>query len=277
MFAKLSMLVALVVLPFAAAQDVGIKAIEAHFEGSLIVKDYLKDFNPTALLTLNYAGVGDISPGQPLTIAQVRPVPTVRINSTDPLTGAFTLAMFDVDVPGSAVKEVNRHWLVNGATVADGVVSIASATAITAYAGPGPAAGSGPHRYVVALYQQPATFTAPAGFADPMGVTPMDWLSYASNLGPLVAANYIAVEEGTYTGTAVSTAPVISSTLAPAASSASVSGSKSASGSASKSAASASASGSGAPAAAQNGSATRLSAWAAPVAAFIGGIAVALI
>jgi len=279
MFAKLSVLVSLVVLPFVVAQDVGIQAIQAHFEGSLIVEDYLGEFEPTALLSLNYESVGDITPGQDLTIEQVRPTPAVTIESTEPLNGTFTIAMFDTDVAGSAVTEVNRHWLVNGVTVTDGVLSLEGGTAVTPYAGPGPADGSGAHRYVVALYQQPEAFTAPEGFTETMGVTPMDWLTYASNLGPLVAANYINVEEGTYTGTAVSTTPVDSATLAPAeetsgSASDTGTGSGTKTGSTSKTA-TGSAADASETAEEEDGSASRLSAWAAPVAALVGGIAIA--
>ena len=98
-------------------------------------------------------------------------------------------------------------------------------------------------RYIVALYQQPDNFAAPEGFTGPLEISKMDWLKYVedSNLGPLVAvrpqhhfpalpfltdsslffahqANYINVEEGTSTVSAIATSAVVSSTLAPASS-----------------------------------------------------------
>jgi phosphatidylethanolamine-binding protein len=68
---------------------------------------------------------------------------------------------------------VNHHWIVNGDTLnsnwvtvlksivdslsafADNRLDNASANAVTPYAGPGPAEGSGPHRFVpVSLWAQ---------------------------------------------------------------------------------------------------------------------------
>jgi phosphatidylethanolamine-binding protein len=50
----------------AAAQSVDISAIQAHFNQSHVVPDLLQSFDPSATLTVNFQGVGDISPGQPL-------------------------------------------------------------------------------------------------------------------------------------------------------------------------------------------------------------------
>jgi hypothetical protein len=218
---------------FATAQDnsVPIKAIEAHFAQSHLVPDLFASFNPTALLTLDYPGVGVVAPGQKLTKEAVGPTPSVTItpaNASVTLTGTYTLAMVDADIVGSdpAAGET-RHWLVNGVTVEDGVVSNTTAVGITPYAGPWPAEGSGPHRYVVALYSQPETFTPPADFSQPnLPVAVFDWNAYVrdSGLGPLVAATYITVEEGTATGTIPATSAVVTSTLAPATTSPSTTG-----------------------------------------------------
>jgi hypothetical protein len=73
--------------------------------------------------------------------------------------------MLDAETVGSTLPDgVNRHWLVNGVEVTGTIfflqlqnlglelhdlgstVTIAGGNAITPYAGPGPAAGSGPHR-----------------------------------------------------------------------------------------------------------------------------------
>ena len=59
-------------VPFVAAQgaadtSVEVKAIEAHFQGAHIVPDYFKEFEPTALLSLNYPGAGTLTPGQKVT------------------------------------------------------------------------------------------------------------------------------------------------------------------------------------------------------------------
>ena len=103
--------------------------------------------------------------------------PTVSIatpNSSVSLGDTFTLTMVDADIVGTDESAgQTRHWLVNSASLSDGkllwadtplrghlttlfliasgnnrTISNSSATAITDYAGPGPAEGSGAHRYV---------------------------------------------------------------------------------------------------------------------------------
>lgn len=45
----------------------GVEAIEAHFSNAGIVPSLLSSFDPSALLSVSYDGVGTISPGQGLT------------------------------------------------------------------------------------------------------------------------------------------------------------------------------------------------------------------
>jgi hypothetical protein len=73
----LSFLVSLAALtPFVAAQSpdtaIELEAIEAHFRAAGLVPDLLPTFVPSALLSLTYAGVGGVSPGQALTEARER-------------------------------------------------------------------------------------------------------------------------------------------------------------------------------------------------------------
>jgi hypothetical protein len=232
-----SVITSLALVPFVVAQatSIGVEAIEAHFTQSAIVPNLLASFNPSALLSLNFAGVGDVQPGQALTQAQVAPTPTVTItpaNSSVSLNGTYTLVMVDADVVGSNLTQETRHWLENSVVITGSTVSNASATVITRYAGPAPASGSGPHRYVVMLYAQPSTFTAPAAYSQPnIGVSTFDFNGYVkdSGLGPLVAANYFTVEVGTATVSVSATSAVVSSTLAVPSSTPSSSGSSTAS------------------------------------------------
>jgi len=211
----------LTLVPFAVAQvSVGVEAIEAHFQQSAIVPDLLASFNPSALISLNFAGTGNAQPGQLFAKEQVAPTPTVTIaaaNSSVSLTGTYTLAMVDADVVGSKLPDgQTRHWLVNGVTVSGTTLSNTSAIAITEYAGPAPASGSGPHRYVVLVYSQPSTFKAPTAFSQAnIGVSTFDFNAYVtdSGLGALVAGTYFTVEEGTATMSISSTSAVVSSTI----------------------------------------------------------------
>ena len=72
MLARLAVIVTLAVLPLVSAQDESraIQAIEAHFEQAQIEEDYLGDFDPITTLTLNFAGVGETTPGQRLSAAR---------------------------------------------------------------------------------------------------------------------------------------------------------------------------------------------------------------
>jgi hypothetical protein len=219
---KLTVVAVLALIPFVASQatELQIDTVEAHFEASRIVPTYFEDFDPKALLNLDYTGIGSVQPGRKVVKEEVNSAPTVTVTPEqgEQLTGLFTLAMIDLDIVGADISAgVTRHWLLNGVTVdsATGAVSNATATAITPYAGPWPAAGSGPHRYVVALYEQPSDFAAPEGFTGELPVGVFDFKKYVADakLGDLVAANFIEVEEGTATVSLVSTTTVNTATL----------------------------------------------------------------
>jgi len=211
--------------------ELGVEAIEAHFSNAGIVPSLLTTFDPVAVMSLAYTGVGDISPGQQLTKDQVGPTPNLTVtpaNSTVQLSGNYTLVMADAGPVGTdETQGQTRHWLVNGVTLTGSSplnVSTSSGVAITQYAGPAPAQGSGAHRYVILLFTQPDNFTAPDGLNTPnIGVSVFNLTDYvsSSNLGPIVAGTYITVEEGAASFTPSSTAPVVTSTLPAAKTSAS--------------------------------------------------------
>ncbi|KDQ59411.1 hypothetical protein JAAARDRAFT_126989 [Jaapia argillacea MUCL 33604] len=228
-------LVALAFFSFAFAQSneqLQIEAIEAHFKQSGIVPSLLPTFNPTGTLNVTFNGVGAISPGQPLTQANVQPTPTVvytPANASVSLNGNYTIIMADAGPVGTdETAGQTRHWLVNDVTLSGSNplnVTTTNGTAITDYAGPAPASGSGPHRYVIMLWNQPATFKSPAGTTTGVGLFNLTDYVSASGLGPLAAANYFTVEVGTASFTPSPTSAVITSTLAPVSSGGSSSGS----------------------------------------------------
>ena len=85
--------------------------------------------------------------------AEVNPYPTVTVTPAEDgskLEGVYTIAMVDIDYVGADISGgVTRHWLANGVTIgSDNTLSNATATTITPYGGPWPAAGSGSHRCV---------------------------------------------------------------------------------------------------------------------------------
>ncbi|KAI5900023.1 PEBP-like protein [Schizophyllum commune H4-8] len=212
----------------------GIAAIKAHFSNAGLVPALLETFEPQGTLTLNFDGVGDIQPGQALSKDQVASAPTLTVatSNSSATSGSFTVAMVDADIVGADDSQVTRHWLVNSDTIQDNKVDHSSANTITDYAGPGPAEGSGAHRYVVLVYSQPEDFSPPQELSQPgAAVEKYDFKSYVSDskLGDLLAANYFTVEAGTSTVTVSETSAVESSTLSAASSTGSGSGSDSAS------------------------------------------------
>ncbi|THH07259.1 hypothetical protein EW146_g9374 [Bondarzewia mesenterica] len=215
-----------------------IQAIQAHFSNAGLVPSLLSTFNPSAILNLTYSGVGTISPGQQLTKDQVSPTPQLAItpaNSTVKLEGNYTLVMADADVVGTdETKGQTRHWLVNGVTLTGSSaplnVSTESGVAVTSYAGPAPASGSGTHRYVILLLPQSSNFSPPQNLSTAgVGVSVFNLEDYisSSKLGAPIAGTYIDVEEGTATSTPSATSAVVTSTLPAAQSTGSSSASSS--------------------------------------------------
>jgi len=91
------------------------------------------------------------------------------------------------------------HWIQSDLKATAGTDSLISTEPwIVDYAPPGPPPGSGPHRYVFLLYEQPADFDvkkhAPAG-GKKVGISPrvrydLGVFEKEAKLGPVVAANY---------------------------------------------------------------------------------------
>jgi len=224
----LSVLVSMALILSVFAQstnmNVEIAGVEANFANAGLVPSFLKIFTPSAIMHVVFEN-DDIAPGTPLTQEQVKPAPSFYLtpaNSSANFAGKFTLAMVDAGPVGADESQgQTRHMLINGVTVTGTNVSTDSGVPVTTYAGPAPPAGSGPHRYVIMLYTQPDSFSPPANLSQPnAGVSVFDFTSYVetSKLGPLIAANYFTVEEGTATISISATSPVMSSTLSVAAS-----------------------------------------------------------
>jgi len=212
----------------------GITATEAHFKISDLVPDLLPSFNPSALMTVTFPGVGPISPGQNLSMQQVAAAPDVTItpaNSSVPITGNFTLMMVDAFAVGT--NESNGqilHWLANFATLQNDSspypslnVSTNGGLVVTNYVSPQPPVGTGLHRYVILLFPQPPSFSPPANLSSPnVGIDLhfhlTDYIS-SSHLGQPIAGMFFEVQQGPANVTTPLTSAVITSTLTPSVSS----------------------------------------------------------
>jgi len=229
---SLSVFVACALIPFAFSQSTSsnntglqIEAIEAHFTNAGIVPSLLTSFSPSAFLNFAFDTIGSVAPGTLLTQAQVKPTPSLSLtpgNSSINFGGKFTLAMVDAGPVGFDESQgQTRHWLLNGITVTGNNVNTTAGLAVTPYAGPAPPSGTGPHRYVILLYTQPDSFSPPTNLSTAnTSVSVFNFPAYvkSSNLGPLVAANYFTVEQGTASTSISPTSAVVSSTLSLAAS-----------------------------------------------------------
>jgi phosphatidylethanolamine-binding protein (PEBP) family uncharacterized protein len=199
---------------FANAQPIdntaaGITAIEASFKNADLVPDLLSSFNPSALMTVTFPGVGPISPGQNLSMQQSATAPGVTIipaNSSVSTTGNFTLMMVDARAVGT--NESNGqilHWLANFATLQSGSspsaplnVSTNGGLVVTNYVSPAPPVGTGVHRYVIMLFRQPPSFSPPGNLSSAnVGIDLYfhltDYIS-SSNLGQPIASMFFEVE-----------------------------------------------------------------------------------
>ena len=200
---------------FANAQPIdntahGITAIKAQFKNADLVPDLLPSFNPSALMTVTFPGVGPISAGQNLSMPQVATAPEVTIipaNSRVPTKGNFTLMMVDAFPFGK--NESNRqilHWLANFATLQKDSppctslnVSTGGGVVVTNYVSPAPPVGTGLHRYTILLFPQPPSFSPPANLSRPnVGIDLYfhlkDYIS-SSHLGQPIAGMFFEVEQ----------------------------------------------------------------------------------
>lgn len=110
----------------------------------------------------------------------------------------FTAMLVDPGAAGQILGEskVTRHYLANDLKLQEGRLTN-STPAITSYNAPGPAAGSGVHRYLALVFSQGSSFTPPQDLSQPgtplSNMTLSDYVSQ-SKIGKIVAASYIAVE-----------------------------------------------------------------------------------
>ena len=122
-------------------------------------------------------------------------------------TESYLVICLDIDAPFQSLPVLSPllHWIQPGLkperTVDGNAKLTASDTPFVAnYFGPSPPPGSGAHRYVFLLYEQPAGFDgkkyAPAGGAK-MGPWPrmrydLGAFESGAKLGPVIAANYFS-------------------------------------------------------------------------------------
>jgi len=195
-----------------------------------------QQLNPQALLTVVY-GSTTVSNGAALTQAQVASQPRIYVTPTAavPSGTLFTLMLADFAAIGNPDPQLEyRHYLANGVAATTGSSASnltfvpTAGTVITAYAGPGPAAGEGAHRYAWLMFQQPTSgFTPPANLST-AGTAPGHWnlpaYISATNLGAPIAASFFTVSNGVASFSAQSTSAFAATSSAAGAASSGAAG-----------------------------------------------------
>jgi len=244
-FKSLSQVSLIAVLAFCGADvafgqpvtNLQVATVVQQFENAFIVPDVLSSFSPSGIVTLNYnASVGVLTVGQDVAQKDVAAQPIITISGTSSADSAsggpfnpsttgtkFTFMLMDGNYPGSSNPNgYNLHFLQNDFTfgaINDDTITLATTEeARVPYAGPGPAAGSGSHRYMGLVFVQPENFTPPTTPAQSPGVqlfSYSDYVSAAGLTGP-IAGTYFTVTNGQVTVSEEATTSVNPSTLAAA-------------------------------------------------------------
>lgn len=189
-------------IPRAIAQDL------TQFEAQALIpepidSDYL-DLSSALVLAF---GSTNVTTGQrfefPADTSALATAPTFQLDVPASMASQyaamnFTAMIVDPGAYGQTMggSNVTRHYLANDLRLSNGKLTN-STPAITSYAEPGPAAGTGAHRYMALVFAQESGFEAPDGFTTQMGVSTMELADYvddADNLGHIVAMTYIMVE-----------------------------------------------------------------------------------
>jgi len=194
-----------------AAQDALTTANNA-FQAFSIVPDVLPSFNARIQFTVTFTDPAtnqtiNVTPGQQLTVEQVKNEPVFGINSTLPQIAGlpYLIAMVDPDALTPENHNVSqiRHFVGAGffsAGITNNQYTMTNNTpALSNYLSPSPPNGSEPHRYTLLLYlvTQNGSITPPADFnttnVAEFNITHfIDELSTAGNQGnfTLVGGNF---------------------------------------------------------------------------------------
>jgi len=120
-------------------------------ESHAVVKDVI-DNVPLHVVDVKYGSGVEMKLGNELTPTQVQSIPLSIRWPTEPGT-LYTLVLTDPDAPSRQQPKYREwhHWLVVNIPEND----IAKGETLSEYVGSGPPKGTGLHRYVLLVYQQP--------------------------------------------------------------------------------------------------------------------------
>ncbi|KAL0957020.1 hypothetical protein HGRIS_003121 [Hohenbuehelia grisea] len=184
------------------AQEVTTDSVSDAFTQARVVPDVLRSFEPQGVLEVVFTDPSTsnqirVTPGMNLTPAQTANRPNFGVSGLPPSFApqSFVLAFIDPDAPTPSNRTLAqvRH-LLGGDFALEGQLNETTpllankSEAITEYLGPGPPPGSGPHRYVVLLFNQNTT---------PNQTFPSVSASFANSTTPRIGFNVTRFAEET--------------------------------------------------------------------------------
>ncbi|CDH13320.1 related to Carboxypeptidase Y inhibitor [Zygosaccharomyces bailii ISA1307] len=145
-------------------------AAKASIEGLTkhgIVKDVFKStsFKPAGVLSAEYPNHQAVAMGNTLSVSGTQDKPTVQFTPMEgygpfSTSDLLTLVLTDPDAPSRTDKKWSEycHYIESDIKMGEGGL-LGGGKVLQPYVGPGPPKGTGPHRYVFLLYQQPSGVT----------------------------------------------------------------------------------------------------------------------
>ncbi|XP_063896607.1 protein D2 isoform X1 [Helicoverpa armigera] len=173
-------------------------SIIRSFEAQSVVPDVVSKA-PSAVLSVKYPSGVEVNEGNVLTPTEVKDIPDVKWNAS--ADEFYTLAMTDPDAPSRKDPKFREwhHWLVGNIPGNN----ICAGETLSQYVGSGPPPGTGLHRYVFLVYQQPAKleFDEPRltnRSGDNRGMFSISKFAKKYKLGDPIAGNFYQAEYDDY-------------------------------------------------------------------------------
>ncbi|XP_063628660.1 protein D2-like [Cydia splendana] len=172
--------------------------VSKSFSAQGVVSDVIP-VAPAALAAVKYPSGAVVSEGNVLTPTQVKDIPQISWNASP--DKYYTVAMTDPDAPSRAEPKFREwhHWLVGNVPGNN----VAAGETLSAYVGSGPPQGTGLHRYVFLVYQQPGKLNfdeprLPNTSGDNRGGFSIHKFATKYGLGAPIAGNFYQAEWDDY-------------------------------------------------------------------------------
>merc|ERR1712080_321771 len=180
----------LLLLPLLGIEAVG---VQDSFDEAGLVKD-LKILAPEKQLEVSYPGLFPLAPGDSLVGSEAREIPSIRLEEASK-GKLYTVAMVDPDAPSRKNPRAAQwlHWILtndDGDQLLSGE-NLVGEEVIT-YAGPSPPKGSGPHRYVLLVWEQQQTVSMESPRSRARG--DISKIAKSLDLGAPIAGNFFFAE-----------------------------------------------------------------------------------